>query len=126
LQRYSSALIFVNLLRLEISYLNIVAIFYGVYKTYHRILRSNNLDDVRDQWERIKLAYEILSDNRMRKRYDRHEVIADPGAAVKRAALDATGNAIKGVGVGLFGAGKGLFELGAKAVKENMNKDKQK
>jgi DnaJ-class molecular chaperone len=77
---------------------------------------SNNQDEVRDQWERCKLAYEILSDNRIRKKYDRHEVIADPSSAFKRAAMDATGNAIKGVGTGMFNVGKGLFELGAKAV----------
>lgn len=90
------------------------------------IALSNDLDEVRDQWERIKLAYEILSDNRMRKRYDRHEVIADPSSAVKRAAMDATGNAIKGVGKGFFNGAKGLFELGAKAVAERNNEaDKQ-
>ena len=80
------------------------------------------MDDVRDQWERIKLAYEILSDNRLRKRYDRHEVIADPSAAVKRAAMDATGNAIKGMGMGMFNAGRGLLEFGAKAVAERNQK----
>ena len=30
----------------------------------------NNLDDVRDQWERIKLSYEILSNPKTRKRYE--------------------------------------------------------
>ena len=56
--------------------------------------------DVRDQWERVKLAYEILSDRKRRLRYDRHSTIAqtlegvykvidDPGAAMKDAAADA-------------------------------------
>lgn len=85
---------------------------------------SNNLDDVRDQWERIKLAYEILKDKRMRKRYDRHEAISDPKAALKRAATDAAGNAAKEVGKGIFNVGKGLFNMGAKAVSDSMKKDK--
>jgi DnaJ-class molecular chaperone len=67
---------------------------------------SNNLDDVRDQWERIKLSYEILRDPRTRKRYDRHEVLADPAAAMGRAvtdaALDLVGNSLSKVGAGIF------------------------
>ena len=63
---------------------------------------SNNLDDVADHWERIKLSYEILMDSRTRIRYDRHEMIADPGAAMKRAALDTVGKGIRGMGKGLF------------------------
>ena len=86
----------------------------------------NDLEDVRDQWERIKLSYEILSDKRLRKRYDRHEVIADPMAAMQRAAVDAGGNAVKGVGKGLFNVGKGLFSMGAKAVAESIKKNQEK
>lgn len=69
----------------------------------------NNLDEVRDQWERIKLSYEILSDSKTRKRYDRHEAIADPGAAVQRAAVDAAFS-------GLSGMGKGIFDMGSFAM----------
>ena len=71
---------------------------------------SNNLDDVRNEWERIKLSYEILRDPRSRKRYDRHEVLADPGAAVGRAVADA---ALGALGKGLTGVGSGIFALGA-------------
>lgn len=69
----------------------------------------NNLNEVREHWERIKLAYEILSDPKRRKRYDRHEVLADPGQAVQRAAVDAAFNGVTGVG-------KGIFNMGAFAV----------
>jgi DnaJ-class molecular chaperone len=69
----------------------------------------NNLDDVRDHWERIKLSYEILSDPKMRIKYDRNTTIADPKAALGRAALGA-------VGWGLAGVGKGLFKMGEAAV----------
>jgi hypothetical protein len=65
----------------------------------------NNLDDVRDHWERIKLSYEILSDHKMRKRFDRHEALADPGKAMQRAALGAVGSGLKGVGAGFFKMG---------------------
>ena len=61
----------------------------------------------------------------MRKRYDRHETISDPKAALKRAASDAAGNAAKEVGKGIFNAGKGLFNMGAKAVSESMQKGKE-
>jgi DnaJ-class molecular chaperone len=73
---------------------------------------------VREEWERIKLSYEILRDRRTRKRYDRHEMVADPGAAVTRATVDA-------VGKGIAGMGKGLFSMGAFAVQQ-MAGDKKK
>ncbi|CAB9515441.1 expressed unknown protein [Seminavis robusta] len=76
----------------------------------------NNDDEVREEWERIKFSYEILTDKRLRKKFDRHEVLADPQAAMKRAAFDAAGNAAAGLGKGLFSVGKGLFNMGAKAV----------
>jgi hypothetical protein len=38
----------------------------------------------------------------MRKRFNRHEAIADPGQAMQRAAMGAVGNGLKGVGEGLF------------------------
>mmetsp|Transcript_19538 Transcript_19538/g.28404 ORF Transcript_19538/g.28404 Transcript_19538/m.28404 type:complete len:97 (-) Transcript_19538:547-837(-) len=76
---------------------------------------SNNLDEVRDEWERIKLSYEILSDPKMRLRYDRNTAIADPGAAVGRAALGA-------VGWGFSSVGKGLLGVGEMALKQ-MKKD---
>ena len=66
---------------------------------------SNNWDDVREEWERIKLSYEILVDSKTRRRYDRHEMLADPGAAVQRAALNALGKGISGVGMGIFNVG---------------------
>ena len=69
----------------------------------------NNLDDVRDQWERIKLSYEILSNPKSRKRYDRHDVLSDPNAAMKRAMANAAFDGITNVG-------KGLFDIGSFAV----------
>lgn len=76
----------------------------------------NNLDEVRDHWERIKLSYEILSDAKMRKRFDRNTAIADPGKAMQRAALDAVGN-------GIMGMGKGIFDMGFRAVTQLAEKD---
>lgn len=76
---------------------------------------SNDLDDVRDEWERVKLSYEILRDPKTRKRYDRHEVLADPGAAVGRAATDAV---LGAMGKGLAGFGSGLFAMGSFAFEK--------
>lgn len=72
----------------------------------------NNLDDVRDHWERIKLSYEILSDVKMRKRFDRHEALADPGKAIQRAAVGAVASGIKSV-----------FKMGAFAFMELVKTD---
>lgn len=44
-----------------------------------------------------------------RVRYDRHEALADPGRALRRAATDA---AVKG----LTALGKGLFDVSSQAV----------
>jgi hypothetical protein len=50
----------------------------------------------------------------MRRRYDRKEFLADPGAAVKRAAVDAAVkgavNVSKGLSTGLFKAGSFAFQ----------------
>ena len=74
----------------------------------------NNLYEVREQWERIKLAYEILTDPQRRRRYDRHEALADPGQAVQRAAVTA---ALRGV----TGMGQGMWNVGAFAVQSLAN-----
>ena len=59
----------------------------------------------------MKHAYEILSDKKMRVRYDRNSAIADPGAAVTRAATDATLNAFGAVFSGLRFAGEGIVKI---------------
>ena len=77
------------------------------------------MDEVRDEWEKIKLSYEILSNKRIRRRYDRHEMIADPGAAMGRAAMNAMGKGITNVG-------KGLFDFGAFAVQSVLGEEDDK
>ncbi|KAL3781824.1 hypothetical protein HJC23_011133 [Cyclotella cryptica] len=52
-----------------------------------------NLEDVREEWEKVKLSYEILIDRKTGLKYDRNSVVADPGAAVGRAVGGAVGNA---------------------------------
>ncbi|CAJ1908686.1 unnamed protein product [Cylindrotheca closterium] len=74
----------------------------------------NSFDDVRDQWERIKLSYEILSDRKTKMRYDRHEslaeVLEDPSAVVARAAGDAIKAGALNLKKGIFGVGTFAFE----------------
>lgn len=77
--------------------------------------RCNSMDDVREEWERIKLSYEILVDRKLRVRYDRNSALADPAAAVGRAALGT-------IGWGLSGVGKGLIEVGKMALNQKKNK----
>ncbi|KAL7547478.1 hypothetical protein ACHAWF_010773 [Thalassiosira exigua] len=69
--------------------------------------RCANLEEVRDEWERVKLSYEVLSDPKTRKSYDRNSSVAsvleDPSGAMARAAV---GGALGGVGMVLGGAWK--------------------
>jgi DnaJ-class molecular chaperone len=81
----------------------------------------NNVEEVRDHWERIRLSYQILKSPTMRKRYDRHDVMADPKAAMQRAATDAALRSVKSVGQGLF---RGIFSAGSFAV-EQLTKERQ-
>jgi hypothetical protein len=57
----------------------------------------------------VHCSFLIRKNPQMRKRYDRHEALADPGRAVRRAATDA---ALQSV----VGFGRGLFDVGALAV----------
>ena len=77
---------------------------------------SNNPDDVKDEWERIQLSYNILSEHKTRIKYDRHEMIDDPGAAVQRAVFGAAAT-------GLLGIGKGIFHLGSSALDHIISED---
>jgi len=83
----------------------------------------NNLEEVRDEWEKIRSAYEILRNPQKRRRFDRHEVLADPGEAMRRAAVGAAVEGAKNVGKGIF---DGIFSVGSMAVRhlsQNQNED---
>lgn len=71
--------------------------------------RCNNHDDVEAEWERIQISYNILSEKKTRMKYDRHEVINDPGAAMQRALLGAAVASVVGIG-------KGIFHIGSSAL----------
>lgn len=71
--------------------------------------RCNNIEDIREEWERIKLSYEILSDKKMRIRFDRNSAITDPKAALGRAALDTVGWGLSSVGKSFLKAGQMAF-----------------
>lgn len=62
-------------------------------------------------------------------RYDRNVVIADPGAAIQRAAMEAMGKSLQGVGQamgkGLFGMGKSLLDVGAFTVEQLTSKQQE-
>lgn len=66
--------------------------------------KCNSVQETRLEWERVKLSYEILSDRKMRLRYDRLDVVTDPGAAFRRAALNT-------VAWGFMGVGKGIMSM---------------
>lgn len=65
----------------------------------------NNQDDVESEWERIQISYNILSEKKTRMQYDRHEVIANPGAALQRAVMGAAVAGIVGIGTSIFHVG---------------------
>mmetsp|Transcript_272 Transcript_272/g.309 ORF Transcript_272/g.309 Transcript_272/m.309 type:complete len:205 (+) Transcript_272:93-707(+) len=72
--------------------------------------KCNNYDDVQAEWERITLSYEILSDKKSRKQYDRHEFVAYPGAAVARAAMGVVSNGVESIGKSVFSMGASVLE----------------
>lgn len=76
--------------------------------------KCSNLEDVRNEWEKVKFSYEILSDPKSRKSYDRNssvaEVLEDPTRAVGRAVV---GGVFTAAGMG-FGA---VLKVGEMAVK---------
>ena len=77
-------------------------------------LFSNDQDDVRDQWERIKLSYEILSDKKLRIKYNRHSALDDPTSAFGRMSMDI-------LGWGMTALAKGVFHVGDLAAKNVKN-----
>mmetsp|Transcript_5519 Transcript_5519/g.10508 ORF Transcript_5519/g.10508 Transcript_5519/m.10508 type:complete len:327 (-) Transcript_5519:204-1184(-) len=80
--------------------------------------KCNNLEEVRDEWERIKLAYEILSDRKMRIKYDRHSALNDPASAFGRLAVDTLGWGASNLVKGMIGLG----DLAAKSAKDSLQK----
>ena len=76
--------------------------------------KCSNLEEVRNEWEKVKFSYEILSDPKSRKSYDRNssvaEVLEDPTRAVGRAVV---GGVFTAAGMG-FGA---VLKVGEMAVK---------
>lgn len=82
----------------------------------------NNVEEVRDHWERVKLSYEILSHPVSRKRYDRHEMISDPGKAMQRAASQAALDAAFSVGKGVWVLGSSVIKGAAEAVATSAKK----
>jgi len=81
-------------------------------------VHSNNLDEVRNEWERIKLAYEILSDRKMRLKYDRHSALNDPASAFGRLAVETLGWGATNLVKGMIGLG----DLAAKSAKDSLQK----
>ena len=81
------------------------------------------MDDVRNEWERIKLSYEILSNRKSRSKFDRHDALQDPGKAMRRAAFDVMGKGITGVGSGLWSMGAFAVEQLAKTIEDVSHDD---
>ena len=93
------------------AYRRLSRLYHPDARRYRDILPGscNNEVEVRDQWERINMSYRILSDPVQRRKYDRHEALADPGQALRRAAAQAAWS-------GVVTAGKGLWTVGSHAI----------
>lgn len=85
--------------------------------------KCDTLDEVRDEWERIKLSYEILSDKKMRLKYDRQSALNDPGKALGRVALDTVSWGVTGLAKGIFHIGKQAVNAAADAASAKKNGD---
>ena len=77
--------------------------------------KSDNYEEVRQEWEKIKFAYEILSNQQLRVRYERNTAVSDPSAVMSRAALDLFGWGLGNVGKGFMEVGKGVVKLSQKS-----------
>lgn len=88
--------------------------------------RCNNLEDVREEWERINLAYVILSDRRTRKRYDRNFVLADPGAALTDAAMGSLKWGVTSLAKGIFNAGTTALDKSVTMAMDSLFKEEEK
>jgi preprotein translocase subunit Sec63 len=73
--------------------------------------RCNNEQDVVKEWGKISLSYQILSDDRSRKRFDRNEMVADPGSAFQRFAWEVTTKSVVGLGKGIVGLGSAAVDM---------------
>lgn len=67
----------------------------------------NNLQEVRDHWERINWSYALLQNPATRRKYDRHVAWADPAQALQRAAVAAAWDGVTSLGRGLWKVGTG-------------------
>ena len=93
------------------AYRRLSRLYHPDVRRYKDILPGscNNEMEVRDHWERISMSYRILSNPVRRRKYDRHEALADPAGALRRAAARAAWS-------GAVSAGKGLWNVGSHAV----------
>jgi DnaJ-class molecular chaperone len=84
------------------------------------LIISNNEEEVAEMWGKIQFSYSILMDSRQRKRYDRNEMLVDPGAAIRRAAVGATLSGVSYIGKGILNLGSHAFNtiLSQKEVEE--------
>jgi DnaJ-class molecular chaperone len=71
----------------------------------------DTLDQVQNEWERVQLSYEILSNKRTKLRYDRHSALHnDPVSAVSRAAVGAMSWGVSGLAKSLVTIGKSVVD----------------
>mmetsp|Transcript_12800 Transcript_12800/g.26105 ORF Transcript_12800/g.26105 Transcript_12800/m.26105 type:complete len:214 (+) Transcript_12800:247-888(+) len=78
----------------------------------------SDVDDVRDEWEKIKISYELLTDRKRKLRWDRMNVANDPGAAAGRAVLGFVGGGLGLVGKGVFAGASMALEALSSEVDE--------
>ena len=96
---------------IKVSYRTLMKKLHPDKQKFRKVLPGscNSIEEVEEEFERVKIAYEILSNKKRRLQYDRNTAIADPGAAMARAATDAT---LSMVGAGLSAGFEGLGMLG--------------
>lgn len=85
----------------------------------------NDLDEVRQEWERIAWSHALLVDPARRRKYDRHEAWADPAKAMRRAAAQAAWDGLASVGRGLWKAGRGAVSTVWQVQQQQQQQQKQ-
>ena len=117
------------------SYLTLSKLYHPDALRFSEVLPENcsSLEEVREKWECVKLSYEILSDKKMRLKYDRHAAINDPDFG--QAAIDVASWSVNSFTWGMIELGKVISdaavssrgeELGYESTLNNLNEGRNR
>jgi len=85
-----------------------------------------DIEEIQRQYHRVKHAYEILSNKKLRARYNRNSFIADPTESITKTAFSAVGDMLSVGFSGLQFVGGEVMKAGQEAVSNASSASKEK